>query len=90
MSDAYAVTYEDAVAVTVNPSNGKDPKGPFCALQATVTAGTASVLTARGTTTTVYIPLGQPLTLAVKGVISLGGASGVVGFLSSIYPGGQQ
>lgn len=88
MSDAYAVTYEDAVAVTVNPSGGKDTNGPFAALQATVTAGTASVRTIMGRTVTVYIPLGQPLTLAVTGVISLGGASGVVGFKASIYPGG--
>jgi len=27
-----AVTYEDAVAVTVGPTNSKDPAGPFAAL----------------------------------------------------------
>lgn len=90
MSDVMAVCLEDAVAVTVNPPNGKDPAGPFCALQATSSGGTATVLTARGRTTTVYIPLGAPLYLAVKGVISLGGAAGVVGFLASPYTGSQQ
>ena len=85
-----AVTYEDAVAVTVGPAGDKDPKGPFAALQATTTAGTVTVRTARGTSTTIYLPLGQIVTLAVKGVISLGTAVGVVGFLAEPYPGGQQ
>lgn len=91
MSDIMAVTYEDAVAVTVGPPNNKDPKGPFAALQATTAAGTVSVLTARGTTTTIYLPLGTIITIAVKGVISLGGASGVVGLCgTATYPGSNQ
>lgn len=90
MSDIYAVTYEDAVAVTVGPPNNKDVNGPFAALQATTAAGTVSVLTNRGRTTTIYLPLGTIIPLAVRGVISLGGASGVVGFLCSEFTGGRQ
>jgi len=86
-----AVTYEDAVAVTVGPTNSKDPAGPFAALQATTAGGTVSVMTARGRTTTIYLPLGTIVPLAVKGVISLGTATGVVGFLAGPpYAGGQQ
>jgi hypothetical protein len=90
MSDIMAVTYEDAVAVTVGPVGNKDANGPFAALQATTAAGTVSVMTARGRTTTIYLPLGIIVPLAVKAVISLGTATGVVGFLANPYTGNQQ
>jgi hypothetical protein len=90
MSTIMAVTYEDAVAVTVESVTGKDPKGPFAALQATTTAGTCNVLTARGTTTTIYLPLGVIVPIAVKGVFSLGTAAGVIGLMAMPYSGGQQ
>jgi hypothetical protein len=89
MSNIMAVTYEDAVSVTVS-ATVNDPKGPFCGLQATTAAGTVTVVTARGSTTTIYLPLGTVIPLAVRRVSSLGGASGVVGFLVSPYAGGQQ
>jgi hypothetical protein len=88
MSDILAVTYEDAVAVTVGSTN--DAKGPFAALQATTAAGTCTVVTLRGTTTTIYLPLGVVIPIAVRRVSSLGGASGVIGLLGSPFNGGQQ
>jgi hypothetical protein len=90
LSNILAVTYEDAVAVSVAPAGNKDPKGPFCALQAATTAGTVTVITARGSLTTIYLPLGQIVPLAVKCVQSLGTAAGVVGFLAMPYGGAGQ
>jgi len=90
MSDIMAITYEDAVPVQLNPTNGKDPNGPFAALQSTAGAGTASIVTARGRTTTIYLPLGQIMNVACKGVISVSGASSVVGLIAVPYAGGQQ
>ena len=88
MSDIMAVTYEDAVAVTVGSTN--DPKGPFAGLQATTAAGTCTVVTVRGTSTTIYLPLGTVIPLAVRRVSSLGGASGVVGFIATpVFGSGQ-
>lgn len=79
-SDIRAVTYDSAVAVTQSDTN-KDPNGPFSALQATTAAGLAKVTTLRGETTTVYLQLGNPLTLAVTRVwSSVTAATGIVGF----------
>ena len=91
MSDIMAITYEDVVAVTPSDTT-KDPKGPFCALEATTAGGVASIVTARGTTTTIVLAAGVIKTIACKQVRVTGTtATGIVGYLAGPpYAGGQQ
>lgn len=81
MSDINAVTLWDAIAMAPG-TTGVDVNGPYCALQATGSAGTAQVLTGTGRTTTIYLPLGQVVYLMHQGVFSGGGttATNIVGF----------
>jgi|HubBroStandDraft_2_1064218.scaffolds.fasta_scaffold833886_1 hypothetical protein len=88
MSNILAVTYEDAESVTLS-NTVPDPDGPFAALQATNSAGTAKVTTIRGTPITIYLPLGTIVPLAVNQVWNTANASAmaIVGFKANPYKG---
>jgi hypothetical protein len=88
MSDILAVSYEDAQNVTLSNTT-PDPAGPFAALQATNTAGTAKVTTIRGTPITIYLPLGTIVPLVTGQVWNTANAvsMAIVGFKANPYKG---
>jgi hypothetical protein len=81
MSDIAAVTYTNAVAVTVSDTTA-DPAGILAALQCTGTAGLAKVQPANGSAAVViYLALGVVVPLAVSRVWSTGtAATNIIGF----------
>lgn len=91
MSDINSITYSGAVAVTLQASlPGTDPGAPYAALQATTLAGTVTVMMMSGSQVTIYLPLGEIVPVAVRGVQSGGVATGIVGFHANPYKGSAQ
>lgn len=79
-----AVTYSDAPAVTPvsswTSSANDDAAGPFDALMATTTSGTAVVIVFPGNATrTIYLNQGAIVPLRCRAVLSSSGATGIVG-----------
>lgn len=78
MSTIDAVTYYDAVTIT--PSDTPPATQVVYAGLGCTTAGTATVVTARGNTVTISLTLGPPYPLAVVQVKATGTtAAGIVG-----------
>ena len=83
-TDAFAITPSNSLNISADPANTKEY--PFCLVHVAGTSGTVAVITADGSTVTVYGIQGYTIPLAVKRVLVTGtSATNLIAFV-----GGEQ